>query len=281
MDLIHEALKKAQEEGKIGPELLPLLGTRSDQSIKDEEVRDGHLLSNRRFKITNEMAIGVQMIVENIHSAILQRKTKVIGFTSALSEEGTSTIASVVSYLMANKNNSIGKSSTTSSKEKHYDGSSDNQSILLVDVQFRNPSIHEIFGASIEPGLIDLLKNKVKFNSVVRHIENSNMKLIPSGLMNSNQSWTIDQELFKDFLKEAGSKFELICLDLPSILNYSEWISFGRLCDGVILVIQAGQTSLEDIEEAKRRLEAAKVNIMGSILNRRGTFIPDSLYKLF
>ncbi len=68
-------------------------------------------------------------------------------------------------------------------------------------------------------------------------------------------------------------------LDIPSILQYPEGSQIAALCDGVVFVIRAGQTSLDDIEDAKQKLDMMGVNIIGSILNRRRTFVSDQIYK--
>ena len=247
---------------------------------KCEAVDDRYNLTQRDFEISDEIAAEVLRIVENIHSASLQNGLKVIGFTSVLPAEGTTTVALISSSLMANNVTFYGSGSDLSNCKKHNVGISDRQSVLLIDAQFRNPSVHIPFGDLTESGLIDLIKKKVKFNSVVRSIENSNLKFIPAGLITGEQNRKIDIEELENILDEARSKFDYIFVDLPSILHYSEGVTLSKLCDAVVLVIRAGQTQLDHIEEAKHRLETAEVNILGSVLNRRGTFIPDDLYKL-
>jgi len=280
LDLIHAALKKAQDEGRIEPGLFSLIVSKSDQRSKDKDVSEKHYLPQLDFNISSEMTADIRIIVENIHSTILQNKAQVIGFTSALPEEGTSTLAAVASSLMANKITSNSPGLTVHPNKEYRTGSSNGQGILLIDAQLRSPSIHKIFGYSNEFGLNDLLNEKVMLNSAVKHIADTHLKIIPFGKVNNEQNWTIDKDKLGDIFEKARHKFEFVCVDLPSLINYSEGVSFSKLCDGIILVIQAGQTSLDNIKEAKQRLQAAEVNILGSILNRQGTFIPDSLHNL-
>lgn len=280
MNLIHEAVKKAQKEGKIGHELLPWTEITANQNKKTEDIGESQNLIDRSMEIAGEMAEDTRKIVENIHSVILQTGARVIGFTSALPEEGTSTIAAVVSSTLANKLTSKDPESVIFSLNENETENSDKQGVVLVDAQLRNPSIHKIFGEINDLGLTDLLKKELTFNSVLKKAAKTKLKFITSGSQNYEQSYLKYQKELEDVLSTAKQNFELVCVDLPSLLNYSEGILLSRLCDGIILVIRAGQTSLEDIEDAKGKLEAAGANIFGSILNKQGTIIPASLSKL-
>jgi hypothetical protein len=47
----------------------------------------------------------------------------------------------------------------------------------------------------------------------------------------------------------------------------------------MILIVRAGDTCWEVIQEARRLLDRAGVNILGGVLNRREYFIPTWAYR--
>ncbi|KAA3620033.1 MAG: hypothetical protein DWQ05_04715 [Calditrichaeota bacterium] len=271
MDLIHEALKKAQAEGKLAaPSEAPIRREAKDKDPAGVRQDTGiHQVRLQRVIITRQMTEDVQRIVENIHTAVLKSTAKIVGFTSALPGEGASTIALASATIMADK-----APSPASQSNSHHGG------ILLIDAQLRKPAVHTFYEDPHPTGLIDVLKGDAALTQVVREVTNTNLCVIPFGANHDGQ-WISDYgEKFRNLLLEARLHFEFIFIDLPSLINYSEGVSLSMLCDGVIMIVQAGQTTIEEIGEAKTRLSEAGINIIGSILNRRGNFIPKSLNKL-
>ncbi len=125
--------------------------------------------------------------------------------------------------------------------------------------------------------MVDRLKSH---EGVIKNTSNSDLKLLAAGEIGGEVLADVDPGKFKSFLDLVKTKFEFIFLDIPPLLHYAEGITLSKLCDGVILVVRAGQTRLEVVEEAKRALENAHVNVLGTILNRREFYIPERLYRL-
>ena len=319
MDFIHDVLRKAKEEGKIDPRLLPWEvsssevdaakkdaniehGSPSKKAKKEEgkikprlrprkvthsevdvEKKDANIEHDSPYpllKIPSEMLDEVKRIVENIRSAAKDKKLQVIGFTSAVPKEGTSTLLSIVSLMIAESqrlNNGAAREKNITKNTIKAQPKKKKEGTLLIDAQLTNPSLHKKFGVSSEVGLIDLLADeldwssdgKISLNSVVRNISTSNLKLLPVGQKSWKPTSQIDTDVFKSILAKAKRQFELVFLDIPSLLHCAEGITISKLCDGVVLVIQAGQTRWHVLEEAKHLLEEGKVNILGGVLNRR------------
>jgi len=49
--------------------------------------------------------------------------------------------------------------------------------------------------------------------------------------------------------------------------------------DGVVVVVEAGRTRRDEIQNARRTLEMARGNFLGFILNKRSYPVPEWLYK--
>lgn len=72
--------------------------------------------------------------------------------------------------------------------------------------------------------------------------------------------------------------FDFTLLDAPPITLHPESASLARWTDGVILVVQAGKTRWEVIQQAQAQLQMAGAKILGVVLNRRKFVIPRFLY---
>ena len=57
-------------------------------------------------------------------------------------------------------------------------------------------------------------------------------------------------------------------MDCPPVIDFPEAVVLSKQADGVILVIEAGKTTHNDVEQAFSNLETTGANLMGVILNR-------------
>ena len=76
------------------------------------------------------------------------------------------------------------------------------------------------------------------------------------------------------------NQFEFVFLDLPPYLHSTHSKLLTRLCDGVVLVVQAGRTRWQTVAETRRLLEKANIPILGGVLNRREFSIPELFYRM-
>lgn len=276
MDFIHEVLKKTHEEGKIDARLLPWLESKAlpDETEKNELFEHG--TSSKNSQVADKILDDIKRFVENIRSMAAANALQVIGFTSAVPNEGTSTILSTASQMAA------GQQQKASPKKDGTNGQKANkrrnQGILTIDAQFRHPSLHKIIGASQQIGLIDFLNRNISAGDVIGHTSNANLKLICAGETSWDPSVQLNVEKFAALLERTKQQFEFIFIDIPQPLLYAEGVVISRLCQGVVFVVRAGQTKWEVVKEAMHILESAGVNILGGVLNRIDP-IPDRIQR--
>ncbi len=250
---------------------------KADENLLPQLWRSSHHVPEGLFDF--------QSVVTNLRMSAKARRLKIIGVTSALPGEGTSTLTVSMAMLMANQ--------TTRRKA----------GALLVDAQLRHPSLHKMFGLANEIGLLDLLQrgasSPVLFKTAVQSLRSRTAKLPhnvsnPAVLVNApamalqvltiGQGWQtplaqINADKFRLFLRAVKPKFEFVLIDLPAILSHADGVVLSKLCDGVVLVVQASQTRRQAIAEAQRLLNNARVNILGAVLNRWKSYLPPWLHQ--
>lgn len=147
---------------------------------------------------------------------------------------------------------------------------------LLVDGNFVNPMIHDVFETSREPGAVDLLKGRATPSEVVRPTADPNLSVLPYG---SHEGSTISSavEHWRSQLRQlAPDRFILIdagSADSPNSLTMAD------ASDGVILVVKSGESRLEQIESIKKRMAASGTKLLGVVLNQRRRFVPAAIYR--
>jgi Mrp family chromosome partitioning ATPase len=72
--------------------------------------------------------------------------------------------------------------------------------------------------------------------------------------------------------------FDMVLVDCPAINAHGDAASIASACQGVVLVIEGGQTRREAAQASKAMLTRANCSILGAFMNRRKFYIPRFLY---
>ncbi len=141
---------------------------------------------------------------------------------------------------------------------------------LLIDCDFRRPMIAQIFHPDIVvSGLAELLiQDEIGevWNSI-HSTDIQNLDILPSGAIPPNPSELLSQEKTALFLKALGERYEKIILDSPPVNAVTDPLILSELADGVIFVIKAGATTVDEARHALYELRNSKENIWGGVLN--------------
>jgi Mrp family chromosome partitioning ATPase len=75
-------------------------------------------------------------------------------------------------------------------------------------------------------------------------------------------------------VQDLRSRFGFVLVDCPALRESAGVLSLPQVCDGVVLVVAAGEAKPEEIGFAQKTLEAASSNLLGLVLNKRTNPIP-------
>lgn len=135
--------------------------------------------------------------------------------------------------------------------------------VLLVDGDMRRSRIHEIFGVPERPGLSQILAEESP--ATFCQTEIPNLTILPSG--GYSEPDLLYKQALPDLIRRLRSKFEIILIDSPPILELTDARVLGRQADAVILVLRAQQTTRDDAILARQRLSDDGIKVLGTILN--------------
>jgi capsular exopolysaccharide synthesis family protein len=147
--------------------------------------------------------------------------------------------------------------------------------VLLVDANLRKPILHKVFRVEKEKGVTDLLLKRTVFKKTAI----PNLYLITSGNSILSPNPFFESGKIVEVLTRQVEQFDYILLDCPPVNPYPETTLLAAQSDGIILVVHAGKTRREVVNDAQTKLINAKVNILGVVLNRRKYYIPKLFYN--
>jgi len=151
--------------------------------------------------------------------------------------------------------------------------------VCLVDANLRSPTLHHLFQIENELGLVDAVAQSGPIKNFIQPFRGSNLWILPSGPLLSDSHTLLSSDRFLSRLMELRQEFSHVLIDAPPITPYADAVTLGRITDGLVLVLEANTTRRETARKAKETLEAAKVRMLGAVLNKRTFPIPERLYK--
>jgi len=151
--------------------------------------------------------------------------------------------------------------------------------VCVVEANLNTQTLHRYFGVTSGGGSADVALKRGSLHNLAQSIRGTNLWLMPCQGLCSDTGGSLSPDLLKSRFAELCSQFTYVLVDAPPAGESSESLVYGSLADGVVLVIEAHATRREAARKAKERLEAAKVRLLGAVLNKRTFPIPKAIYS--
>jgi protein-tyrosine kinase len=150
--------------------------------------------------------------------------------------------------------------------------------VLLVDADLRNPSIHQYFGIEPEYGLSDYLAGKVDLPDILIKTGIGKLVILPAGTVAENAAELLSSEKMKMLVRELKLRYNdrYIIFDSTPLLVTADPLLLGRYMDGIIFVIQEGRTSHKSALQSISLMKGW--NILGVVFNNVPQYLIRSHY---
>lgn len=139
--------------------------------------------------------------------------------------------------------------------------------VLLVDTDLRNPSLHRFLGIEPRAGLVDCLRGKVDIEDVLIKTGIGKLVVLPGGQAVSDPVELLSSKKMKSILDELKNRYpdRYVIFDTPPVLNYADAQVLGAAADGVLFVVREGTAKLSQVKEALSNLRESEV--LGVVYN--------------
>jgi non-specific protein-tyrosine kinase len=140
---------------------------------------------------------------------------------------------------------------------------------ILLDADLRRPTLHELFGLPKTPGLGDFLQSSdVDIKDIEFSTPIENVYVITSGASLHNPSDSLDSPRMTALLASLTTAADVVIIDSPPMLAVADAVELATHVDGVILVLDAGQTGRAIARKSVAALRFTGARILGAVLNR-------------
>ena len=191
---------------------------------------------------------GVRSIKLAIDLENRSRSSKVIGFTSAIPNEGKSTVALALGQLIARNG----------------------ASVVVVDCDLRNPSLTRSVAPNAASGVVELAYGGTSLEDVTWKDQSTQMAFVPA-IANTGPpdppSVFSSAELRRVF-DELRKQYEFVVVDLSPLAGVIDVCATTDLIDAYVLVIEWGHTTVDAVQHILRAAPNVSESILGAVLNK-------------
>ena len=142
-------------------------------------------------------------------------------------------------------------------------------SLLLIDADLRNPSLHKMLGIDNTPRAVELPVGDMPALGVVRITTIPNLYVIPAGPLPPNPVELLSGPKLLALLAELGERFPHVILDAPPVLGLADALVLGNQVGAVLFVVAAGSHAQgARCSAALKRLRQASVMPIGAVMTK-------------
>jgi protein-tyrosine kinase len=150
-----------------------------------------------------------------------------------------------------------------------------NQTVLLVDLDLRRPSIHKYFNFEPDQGLLDYLTGDAKSEDLFVNPVYKRLSLLPGRGTTTESSELLSSPRMLNLIDDLKHRYEsrIIIFDLPPLLNIDDAMVFLPNVDATLMVVENGKNTQSEVQQSMRLLQST--NLIGTVLNKADEEIRD------
>ncbi|MBW2593388.1 MAG: polysaccharide biosynthesis tyrosine autokinase [Deltaproteobacteria bacterium] len=139
--------------------------------------------------------------------------------------------------------------------------------VLLIDCDMRRPRVHKMFDQSRDQGLSSVLVGNVDVREAIINTGVENLDILPVGPIPPNPSEILGSRKMVDLIEGLKKDYVRIVLDSPPVTAVTDAVILAQEADGTILVIRAGDTPRQIVQNGLTQLQSVNAGILGAVLN--------------
>ncbi len=181
-----------------------------------------------------------------LYAAVDGKRPKVILITSAIPNEGKSTVATNLARTMA-----LGGSK-----------------VLLIDADLRKGHIHELLKLSGKPGLNELLQRVQDPAPFIQPTDLEKFMFLPRGSISRNPGDLFLDSTFDQLLDQLRGQYDYVIVDSSPVFAADDSSTLAPKMDGILFVVRSRFSNARVVREALDILFQRQARVLGLVLNR-------------
>jgi polysaccharide biosynthesis transport protein len=211
-------------------------------------MRDRSLLWTVIDSPLSRFSESIRAIKVAIDAAGMVKENRVIGITSALPNEGKSTVATSLAEAIARGG----------------------ARVVLVDCDLRNPSLSRKLTRDAKLGLLEVVSARARLEQVLWNEPNTGFSFLPAIIPArlSQTSEILAAAATKNLFKALRESYDYVIVDLSPLAPVVDVRVMTSLIDSFVFVVEWGRTKIDVAEHALANARGVHENLLGVVLNK-------------
>ncbi len=238
------------------PRIEPVVESRATRdSARTVPLREGPAAADA---LSGNLVRELGILRNSLEARLAPGTKRVLMFTSAMHDEGVTTLAVAYSQLLAMHGH---------------------ERVLLVELNARRPALGDRLGIGPGEGVTHYFGDPRPLASLVRHMSGDGFDVLRVGDADPTQIQIHLERVFPRLREEALRHYDTVIIDAPPVVLSPETPPIAPLVDGVVMVVLCGKTKRETVQRSINLVEQFNGRVLGVVLNRKRYFIPDFIYR--
>lgn len=153
------------------------------------------------------------------------------------------------------------------------------RTVLLVDLDLRNPCVDRYFELDAPQGLADYLLDDVPLPDLLVNPGIERLVVLPAGRSVQASSELVASPKMLSLVEELKARYpsRIIVFDMPPLLAADDTLAFAPYVDAALLVVEDAKTTRDDLARSLELLEG--VQLLGTVLNKANENQPTYSYR--
>lgn len=220
----------------------------NERSIKNIRKKITHKEYTGLLATTNPADLAIEAIRglrTSLHFAMIEARNNILMISGASPNAGKTFISSNLAAVVAQ----TGKK------------------VLFIDTDMRKGYVHKVFDVENDNGLSNYLSGKLGLEATLKKIPEAGFDFISRGVVPPNPTELLMHRRMEEMLKWASQNYDLVILDTPPILAFTDAAIIGHYAGTTLLVARFELNTVKEMDVAFKRFEQSGIVAKGCILN--------------
>jgi capsular exopolysaccharide synthesis family protein len=139
--------------------------------------------------------------------------------------------------------------------------------VIIVDADFRNPTIHHVVEVENPKGLSDVIRGTIGVREALLPWGPNRVDILPAGSQPPNPTELLGSTKMREILDCLNEIADIVIIDGPPLVIADSLVLSSKV-DGLLLVMQLGLTKKKSLQTAIRLVTQSGAKILGIVWNR-------------
>ncbi len=150
--------------------------------------------------------------------------------------------------------------------------------VLLLDMDLHRPSQHEYWSRAGRPwvplpGNTGALRGDIA--TALQHPRQASaidlggdLHFLPAGETGRRSAALLSMPELPELLRQWATEYDIVIVDTPPVLALADAYNIGRHADGVMLVVESGETSVPEVQKVLTNFATTGMPLLGVVVNK-------------